>query len=216
MDVSSLQRNHLLSLLKPEVQQRLLPLLTLVSIDIGEILAEADRITSTVYFPLSLVASSLRTTEDGVTVEMITVGNEGFVGLPLLLGSGHDPLRCIVQIDGEGLTMSAEDFIDTIEDGTTGLRNILLLYTQAALNQVIHNATCNRVHSIAQRCARWILMTQDRVQKESFILGGNFVSYMLAAPEAAVTSAMGTLSKANLLTYVGGKIHVLNRPHLSP
>ena len=80
MDVSSLQRNHLLSLLKPEVQQRLLPLLTLVSIDIGEILAEADRITSTVYFPLSLAASSLRTTEDGVTVEMITVGNEGFVG----------------------------------------------------------------------------------------------------------------------------------------
>jgi CRP-like cAMP-binding protein len=215
MDASSLlQRNHLLSLLKPEVQQRLLPLLNLVTIPIGQFISEANRPVSTVYFPVSCVASSLRTTEDGVTVEMATVGKEGFVGLPLLLGTQHDPMDSIAQIDGEALSMSAEDFINTVEDETTGLRNILLLYTQATLTQVIQNAACNRSHNIEQRCARWILMTQDRVQRESFILGHHFVSYMLAAPEASVTSAMAVLSKANLLTYSGNVIHVLDRPRL--
>ena len=215
MDASSLcQRNHLLSLLKPEVQQRVLPLLNLVNIPIGQFLSEASRPISTVYFPLSFVASSLRTTEDGVTVEMATVGNEGFVGLPLLLGTQHDPLDSIAQIDGEALSMSGENFINTIEDSTTGLRNILLLYTQATFTQVIQNAACNRSHSIEQRCARWILMTRDRAQRESFILGHHFVSYMLAAPEADVESAMAVLANARLLTYSGNVIHVVDRPRL--
>jgi hypothetical protein len=75
MDTSSLlQRNHLLSLLKPEVQQRLLPLLKLVTMPIGEIFSQAGRPISPVYFPVSCVASSLRTTEDGITVEMADCG----------------------------------------------------------------------------------------------------------------------------------------------
>lgn len=215
MDASSLlERNHLLSLLKPEVQQRLLPLLKLVTIPIGHVLSKANRPISTVYFPLSCVASNLRTTEDGITVEMATVGNEGFVGVPLLLGTQHDPMDSVAQIDGEALSMSAEDFINTIEDGTTGLRDILLLFTQATLSQVIQNAACNRSHSIEQRCARWILMTEERVQKESFILGHHFVSYMLATSTASVTSAMAVLSKAHLITYGGELISVLDRPRL--
>jgi hypothetical protein len=147
MDASSLfQRNHLLSILKPEVQQRLLPLLKPVTIPIGQVVCEANRPVSTVYFPLSFVSSSLRTTEDGITMEIATVGNEGFVGLPLLLGTQYDPLDAIAQIGGEGLSMTAKDFISTIDDGTTGLRNILQLYTQANIVQVIQNAACNRAH----------------------------------------------------------------------
>ncbi len=215
MDASSLlQRNHLLSLLKPEVQQRLLPLLTLVTIPIGQFCSESNRPISTVYFPLSFVASSLRTTEDGITLEMATIGNEGFVGLPLLLGTQHELLDCIAQIDGEALSMSALDFINFVEDETTGLRNILLLYTQATLTQVIQNAACNRSHSIEQRCARWILMTQDRAQREAFMLGHHFVSYLLAVPEDRVTSAMAVLTRANLASYIGNMIHVLDRRRL--
>ena len=212
--IADLQRNHLLSLLKPEIQQRLLPLLNLVPVEIGQFVLHADRPSSIVYFPVSFVSSSLKTIEVGITTEIATVGNEGFVGMPLFFGSQQESLDSIAQIGGEALTMSAEDFANTIEDATTGLRKILLLYTQATFSQVVQNAACNRAHSIEQRCARWILMTQDRVHEESFILGSHFISYMLAVPEAIVTSTIETLSKAKLISYVGGKIRVLDRPHL--
>jgi CRP-like cAMP-binding protein len=146
-----------------------------------------------------------------LTLEMATVGNEGFVGVPLLLGAQQETMDSVAQIGGEALSMSAEDFLNTIEDATTGLRKILLLSTQATFSQVIQNAACNRAHSIRQRCAKWILMTQDRVQAKSFILGRHFISYMLVVPEAIVTSTMEMLSKADLITYIGGRIHVLNR-----
>jgi CRP-like cAMP-binding protein len=167
-----------------------------------------------VYFPLSFVTSTLKTMEDGITMEMATVGNEGFVGMPLFFGSQQEPLDSIAQIGGEALTISAEDFNNMIEDATTGLRKVLLLYAQAEYSQVVQNAGCNRAHSIEQRCARWILMTQDRVHQESFVLGHQFISYMLVVPEAIVTSILETLSKAKLITYIGGKIRVLDRPHL--
>jgi hypothetical protein len=212
--IADLKRNHLLSLLKPEVQQRLLSLLKSVTVNVGQSVSEADRPASTVYFPLSCVSSSLKTLEDGVTVEMATVGNEGFIGVPLVLGTQHEPMDAIAQVGGEALTMSAEDFISTIEDVTTGLRTILLLYTQAVFNQVVQNAACNRGHSVEQRCARWILMTQDRVHEDSFILGRHFISYMLAAPESSVTNAIDVLSKAHLIIYTGGRMRILDRERL--
>jgi hypothetical protein len=89
---------------------------------------------------------------DGITMEIATVGNEGFVGMPLFFGSQHDPLDSIEQIGGEALTMSAEDFKNMIEDATTGLRKLLLLYAQAEFSQVVHNAACNRAHSIETVC----------------------------------------------------------------
>jgi CRP-like cAMP-binding protein len=212
--IADLKRNHLLSLLKPEIQQRLLPLLNLVTVEIGQFVLHAERQTTTVYFPLSCVSSTLKTMEDGITMEIATIGNEGFVGMPLFFGSQQEPLDSIAQIAGEALTMSAEDFNNTIEDASTGLRKVLLLYAQAEFSQVVQNAVCSRAHSIEQRCARWILMTQDRVQDESFILGHHFISYMLVVPEAIVTSTLETLSKAKLITYIGGRIRVLDRPHL--
>ena len=120
--IADLQRNYLLCLLKPEIQQRLLPLLNLATVEIGQFVLHADRPTSTVYFPLSFVSSTLKTMEDGITMEVATIGNEGFVGMPLFFGSQQEPLDSIAQIGGEALTMSAEDFNNVIEDATTGLR----------------------------------------------------------------------------------------------
>ena len=168
--LADLQRNHLLSLLSPESQQRIRPLLTLVDVHLGQGISTADQPTSTVYFPLSCVTSSLTTTEEGVTMEMATVVTK-FVGLSLLFGTEQEPMDSIAQIDGEALSMSAKDFSHTLEDATIGLRTILLLYAQALLSQVVHNAACNRAHSIEQRCARWILMSQDRTQNSRSSLG---------------------------------------------
>ena len=212
--LADLQRNHLLSLLRPESQHRVQPSLTVVDIHFGQGLSTADQFTSTVYFPLSCVTSSLKATEDGVTMEMATVGNEGFVGLSLLFGTKQEPMDSIAQIDGEALSMSAKDFSHTLEDATIGLRTILLLYAQALLSQVAQNAACNRAHIIEQRCARWILMTQDRTRKESFFLGHLFISYMLIVPQPTVSRAMETLANAKLITYTYDTIDILNRQQL--
>jgi CRP-like cAMP-binding protein len=210
---ADLDQNRLLSLLPPEVLKRVLPLLKRVTINVGEFLLQTDLPISTVYFPLSLVSSSIKTMDDGVTVEVATVGNEGFVGTPLLLGSQHELMDSVVQIDGEAIAMSAEDFRQTVEDRRSAWGKTLLRYTQASFSQALQNLACNRTHTIEQRCARWILMTHDRVQRQSFLLGHVFLSYMLAAPESGITNAMKTLSQANLIKVLP-KIQVLDREGL--
>lgn len=80
-------QNRILSLLTPEVQQRLVPLLERVSVGAGDMLSRSDVEISSVYFPTSLVSSCIKTMGDGITVEVATVGNEGFVGMPRFLGS---------------------------------------------------------------------------------------------------------------------------------
>jgi hypothetical protein len=102
---------------------------------------------------------------DGTTVEVATIGKEGMLGVPLLLGGDTTLLRMIAQIPGPALAIKREDFQTAINDGVEGLRPILLRYTQALLTQVAQQSACNRSHAIAKRCARWILMTHDRAQK---------------------------------------------------
>jgi CRP-like cAMP-binding protein len=184
-----------------------------VTVNVGEFLSQADLPISTVYFPLSLVASCIKTMEDGVTLEVATVGNEGFVGTPLILGSQHELVDSIVQIDGKAISMPAEDFREAVEDRTNDWERILLRYTQAAFSQVVQNMACSRSHTIEQRCARWILMTHDRVQRQSFLLGHMFLSYMLAVSETSVKNALQTLSEANLIN-VSSEIEVLDREGL--
>jgi CRP-like cAMP-binding protein len=205
--------NRLLSLLTNDVRQQMLPMLHQVTLKTGEFLAQANQPVSTVYFPLSFVASSIKTMKDGVTIEVATVGNEGFIGMPLLLGSESETIDTIVQVDGEALSMSAKDFSQTLGDGSSGLRSILLRYAQAAFSQVIQNAACNQSHTIERRCARWILMTQDRVGEPSFMLGHHYLSFMLAAPKERVTSALETLPK-NGLVHDGHRLQVLDRERL--
>jgi hypothetical protein len=131
-----------------------------------------------------------------------------------LFGTEQEPIDAVAQIGGEALSMSTKDFLHTSEDATIGLRVILLLYAPGLLSQVVHNAACNRAHSIEQRCARWILMTHYRTRKESFFLGHRFISYMLVVPQATVNRAMETLANAKLITYTYDRIDILNRQQL--
>jgi CRP-like cAMP-binding protein len=157
-------QNRLLSLLTNDVRQQMLPMLHHVKLTTGEFLTQANQPVSTVYFPLSSVSSSVKSVEGGVTIEVATVGNEGFVGLPLVLGSESDLVDSIVQIDGEAPRMSAKDFVQTLAS-SDGLRIS---------------------HTIEKRCARWILMTQDRVGEASFMLSHHDLSFMLAATQESV------------------------------
>ena len=214
LTLQDLEGNYLLALLTREARQRLLPLMRLVSFEARQILYEPHSGISTIYFPLGAVASELSTMVDGTTVEVATIGKEGMLGVPLLLGSETTLLGMIAQIPGPALAMNKEDFKATINDGASSLRPILLRYTQALLTQVAQQSACNRSHVIVQRCARWILMTHDRAQKSEFPLTHEFLAYMLGARRASVSIALSTLAKAGLISYTRDSIHVLNRKRL--
>ena len=114
-------------------------------------------------FPRVGVCSLLSVAPDGRAVEVATIGNEGFVGLPVFLQatltSSH---RAIVQIAGDGIVVGAAEFLD-VSDAGGPFQAVLMRYTQALMTQIAQNAACNRLHTILERCARWLLMTHDRV-----------------------------------------------------
>jgi CRP-like cAMP-binding protein len=206
--------NRLLRALPPAELERLRPMLETVRLEPRQDLYDANRPISHLWFPHFGVASMLNEVPEGRPVEIATVGNEGFVGIPLLLGAESMPTRCIVQIPGAASRMNAASFREA-QGANPGFRSLLLRYTMALLNQVAQSASCNRVHPIEERCARWLLMTHDRVNgDERFPLTQEFLAQMLGVRRAGVSAAQAMLQKAGLIRYTRGAISVLDRAGL--
>jgi CRP-like cAMP-binding protein len=151
--------------------------------------------------------------EDGTVVELATVGNEGMVGLPVFLGGDTMPLKAFVQIPGDAMRMKADVFKDSVNQGSP-LHGLLQRYTQALFNQVAQSTACNRVHSIEERCCRWLLMTRDRVESDGFPLTQEFLSQMLGVRRPSVSVVAAILQKAGLIRYSRGRITILDREGL--
>lgn len=179
----------------------------------GAILCEPYEAAQYVYFPISCVVSIVNTVAGGSTVEVGTVGNEGMAGLAVYLDSGTTSHRTIVQVAGEMSRLPAETLIRAA-DRSAVVRKLLNRYTLAFLAQVSQTVACNRAHNIDERCARWLLMTHDRVDGDSFSLTHEFLAYMLGVRRAGVTVAAGILQKAGLITYKRGKIVIVDRDGL--
>jgi len=163
-----------------------------------------------VYFPVDCVISLVAEMEDGRTVEVATVGREGMAGLPVFLQaaytSAHDSF---CQIAGTALRMSAEAFTTRANNGGA-LQALLQRYTQALFSQVAQSSACNRLHSIEQRCARWLLLTRDRVGKDRFPLTQEFLAQMLGVQRSSVNGVASTLQKAGVIRYTRGVITILD------
>ncbi len=205
--------NKLLAALPKEEYQRLLPNLESVSLPLKQVLYELNQPIEYAYFLNSGTASLLNIMEDGQTIEAATVGKEGMIGVPLLLGTTQIPLMVIVQVPGDGLRMKADVFKAQVYAGSP-LHTLLLLYTQTLMNQISQTAACNRLHSIEARCCRWLLMTRDRVESDSFPLTQEFLSYMLGVRRASVSEVAATLQKSGLIDYHRGQITIRDRQGL--
>ena len=160
----------------------MLPAFQLISCDMSHVLYEPDRTITHIYFPLTAVTSVLSQMDDGTTVEVATIGRKGMIGLSVMLGDTTTFLRTIAQIPGTALAMGRDDFLRIVEERQNGLQSLLLRYTQALFSKLAQQSACNRLHNIEVRCARWILMTQDRVGHEEFPLTQEFLAYMLGEP----------------------------------
>ncbi|MFN2521444.1 MAG: Crp/Fnr family transcriptional regulator [Candidatus Limnocylindria bacterium] len=165
-----------------------------------------------VYFPTSGVFSIVKSMLDGRGLEIAMAGREGFVGVPAFLGSTEDSSRTIVQASASAYRMNTKALAAQVERGT--LRSVLTRYVRAYLVLVGQSAACHALHPVERRCARWLLMTRDRVGADEFEMTQEFLATMLGVRRATVTVAAGALQRAGLITYRHGRLRVRDAKRL--
>jgi CRP-like cAMP-binding protein len=202
--------NQLLAWLPQKEFQRLQPLLTGVELKFKQLLNEARSRIDYVLFPSKGVVSAITLMQDGNSIEVATIGNEGFVGLNAFLGDIESPNRMIVQVPGAALKMDAK-VLRTETLGDTPLRQALVRYHAAFQVQVSQAVACNGLHTVQRRCCRWVLMTQDRALADEFPLTHEFLSHMLGVCRVSVTDVLKPLQEAGLICNHRGRIKVLDR-----
>jgi CRP-like cAMP-binding protein len=206
-------RNKLLLNLPRDQFEVVSPALERVEIAFKQVLHEPFEPIRYVYFLERGVTSLVNEPDDGSIIEFATVGPEGMVGFPVLLGTYSVPSRAIVQVEGEALRMKTAD-LERALPRAPGLQKLLLRYTMALLNQIAQSTSCNRLHEVEERCARWLLQTHDRVEGDTFPMTQEFLSQMLGVHRPTVSIAAAMLQKAGLIRYVRGQITVTDRKGL--
>ncbi len=207
------QQNHLLAALPAEVQNRLFPHLELVDLPFGKVLYESGDILQYVYFPIDSIVSLLYRMEDGASAEVSVVGNEGFIGIALLMGGESTPSQAVVQSAGHAYRLLGQQFKD--EFHRHGEMQVLLLrYTQALITQMTQTAVCNRHHSIDQQLCRWLLLCLDLLPSKRLSMTQELMANMLGVRREGITEAAGKLQKQGAIEYGRGQIIVLDRPTL--
>ena len=207
-------RNRILAALPADARELARQHLRPVQLESRILLYDVDVPIERVYFPESAVASVVAPMTDGSAVETATIGFEGFVGLPVFLGAKQMTAQCFVQMPGTAHEMDVDAFRALVAAGGGALQTVLHRYTQALLTQIAQTAGCNRRHNVRQRCARWLLLCQDRVGTHVFQLTQQFLSQMLGVQRTTVSSVASELERARYITYKHGVIEVLDREGL--
>jgi CRP-like cAMP-binding protein len=207
---SNAKLNHLLAALPDAQFARWLPEFELIDMPLGKVLYESGGMTTHAYFPTTSIVSLLNVLENGASAEIAIVGNEGFVGISLLMGGGSTPSRAVVQSAGEGLRLKASALTNKFaSDGP--VQHLLLRYTQALITQMAQTAVCNRHHSVDQQLCRWLLLSLDRLESNQLAMTQSLIADMLGVRREGVTAAAGHLHRAKLIDYQRGRITVLDR-----
>jgi len=202
--------NRLLALLPRTDYERLSPHLEYTALKYRQSLYRAYKPIGFVYFIETGVGSLVNTMANGDAAEVGTIGNEGVVGLPLILLDERSPTSVYVQVPGSGLRMKASLFRKELSRSAS-MRTVMLHYAHAFFNQVAQSAACNQFHSLERRCCRWLLMTHDRMDSDEFLLTQEFLAMMLGVQRTGVTAAAGALQRAGLITYSRGTVTIRNR-----
>ena len=206
-------KNRLLAALPTEEYQRLLPHLKPVSLSVHQTIHPPGEPITEICFPGRAVVSLVSTMEDGSTVEVGLIGQEGMVGVSVILESKTYPYEAFVQVSGTAMMISADVLKAEFARGGQ-LQIMLLRYVQALLVQTAQTAACNRFHTVEERFARWLLLVRDCVQSTEFPLTQEFIAQMLGTRRAGVTVAAGTLQKAGMIRYARGKITIVDQEAL--
>ena len=205
--------NRILLSLSDSEYNALRPHLEYVRLPNHLVLHEAGARLEFAYFPNRGLISLVVVMKDGRTAEAGIVGNEGFTGTLAAVGLSRSPLQAIVQITGDGFRIEVGALQNTLESAPH-LQSMLSRYAVVRGMQIAQTAACNRLHDIGQRLARWLLMTQDRVDSGSLPLTHDFLATMLGTDRPTVSVAAGALQKKKLIEYARGSVEIVNRKKL--
>jgi CRP-like cAMP-binding protein len=206
--------NRLLAALPRADYDRILPYVRMSTATTGDTL-QAHRVRiKDVYFPNSGVFSVTNEMRNGGRVEVATVGREGMLGIGVFFGDHAGIGRTFQQVaNGRLPSMTAARFVkETTSAGP--FRDVVGVYAQANLLQIMQCTACNALHNLTQRGCRWLLQTRDRVDDDTFLLKQEFLAVMLGVHRPTVTVVLRTLQREGLITSRYGRIRILKRKRL--
>jgi len=205
--------NTILNGLSESQLDQLLPRMKSVELQLGYVLYEPEQVIDYVYFPLAGVISLLAVFQDGASVEAGLIGAEGMLGTPVVLGAEISPHEALVQVSGQAMRITARDLTAEVEKDRS-LLNGMLRYTNMIFIQVVQTAACNRLHTIEQRLARWLLLSHDRAKRDDFTLTQEFMARMLGVRRAGVSVAANNLKQSGAIDYRRGNVIIVDRKGL--
>lgn len=203
-------RNRLLARLPREEYELLRPHLERTTFALGEVLYESGGRLDHLYFPTTAIVSLLYITENGVSAEIGVVGYEGLVGIALFMGGDTVPNRAVVQGAGAAIRIKTRALQDQFRRGGI-FQRLLLRYTLALITQVSQTAVCNRLHTVEQQLCRWLLLIHDRLNSDELFMTHELIANMLGVRREGVTLSARHLQKNRLISYMRGRIHILDR-----
>jgi CRP-like cAMP-binding protein len=203
------ERNLLLGALSDGQRAQLAPDLESVCLHAKQVLTLPEEPVRHVYFPRDAVLSLLVPMEDGTAVEGAMVGNEGLVGLQVFLGERTAREEMVVQLAGEAARVRADHFCAALATSCE-LQVVLHRYTLALMTQLARTAGCNRLHSVRERTARWLLMCRDRAGRDTFPITHESLASLLGVRRASISVAVQALQMTGVIAYHRGSITVLD------
>ena len=207
------QENHLLAAMSHDEWSKLQPDMEAVDFSLNQVLCESGKTPTYMYFPTTAIVSLLYMTESGSSSEVAVIGNDGVVGLSLVLSGSDSPNQALVQTAGKGYRMRAQAAKNAVKrDGP--ILNILLRYSQAMITQVTQTAVCNRHHTIDQQLCRRLLLSLDRLSSNDIAITQETLASMLGVRRESVTDAALKLQSAGIISYKRGLITILDRKAL--
>ena len=204
-------KNRLLSALPGSAFASLQPHLSAVTLAQGTVLFDADQLLTHIYFMETGVVSLHHAFENRATVGVAAASREGAVDLQTLFLGGNTALgRWQILVPGSALAVEVSRFWQVLHRSPK-LRVACEAFTRALFVQVLQAIPCHRLHTVEQRCARWLLMCADRMEDDTFELAQESLAQILCVARSAVTAIAGTLQQAELVRYRRDEVTVLDR-----
>ena len=208
-----LAQNHLLAAMSAQEWDEWQPEMEYVDFSLNQVLCEAGKTPAYMYFPTTAIVSLLYMTQNGGSSEVAVIGNDGMVGLSLLLSGSNSPNQALVQSAGKGYRIRVQAVKKAL-NCQGNMLNILLCYSQAIITQITQTAACNRHHSIDQQLCRRLLLSLDRLCSNQIVMTQEVLASMLGVRRESITDAALKLQETGAISYKRGLITVLNRKAL--
>lgn len=207
-------KNLLLASLPRDVYARIEPDIKALSLKTGHVLHRPGDKINDLYFPTTCMISVTVRVAGGQTIEVDTIGNREVVGINALMGNHETTYtEYIVQVSGGAFRIAASA-VQKEFNRNTAMHDVMMKYVQAMIAEISQNVACNRIHTLNERCARWLLEVRERIGTDEIPLTQDFIAEMLGVRRAGVAEALGRLKAKRAIQYSRGRIQVIDTRRL--